>query len=1044
MPDFYSIRVNPLEDVANQCTIVILDKEKGTFDDELALEAAGDPLQFKIIDNSEDPFTPIKSTQATIKFNSTANTNSNTFSSGSDERWWVLIVRGDLSVLPIKPIFIGHLIMKDIREDFMPIPNVVTLIATDGLGLLKEIPLQLPPPVPVTMERGPTDTDGRWVSNSTILNNNIQIDIHKRKLDGTPIWWVTALKEGDQITIVFAGDGTQRAVYIIGDTITDFGDYMSFENVILISGTDYSATNGEQYSIYFDTPELNPRGKYKIIEYISWCLQRTGTFEVAPPIINVAFNIKLSELTSDISTPNTDREHMFDTVYLDSKTFEDEIGTCINCYEVLKRILGEEAVLFQRNGQWWIVRIDEFNGITGTTGQVEGSEEVTNGDFASGSGWNLGAGWTITGGAAQHDGGAFFFANMNQSGSLTVGAQYRVRVTVGGTIGTVGITLGQSGTQILANAGDTVDFTGTYGGLGMIIRFDPQNTFNGSIDGVSIKSLTTGTISSRGFYVTQFDDKGVFIGNLGEKEYSKEIGKDAPYTIFFSEEQTTFTSDRSHGWVKETYNYDLPLEIPYNKDFSRGDLIDDSDPTNVKYNIEGWRFYKDIPADTQDNEAYIRRVINSFGVETDRYVVIGIASEALYYIESERIPLLEGDRFDFSVDWRLNSDLGSSGHSTLFVAQIRLFADNGTFWNLHGGNSTDPIPIWIESDSTWTTNQRYFVLEWDGDVDDTAWKTVSFWDNAPCPPIPFGLSGDITILLIASIQSDLVEHHFSNLQWTYIPYINGSYQKYEAQSNTVKRGDPRYKARRDNQVYMTDSPKPLFKGAMFKLVEQDILDLTNFIFTDNSDFFADENRINLPGDRTTDLFVGQQIQIQFTTLNNGTFTIIAIAYDADSNTTNVIVSSPLVDEPSVSATWYHSTFSLTSLSLIDNSGIINQQGFYDAALYPDGSGYVQRPYFEIQIYDLWNQFKAENKQFEIQCQGLDVEVTDVESLPGLAHILYMWRFRDDNVNTNDRIFYLLTFNQSLRLCDWNGTAREVGNATRDKTYVGNVFKYISR
>jgi hypothetical protein len=54
---------------------------------------------------------------------------------------------------------------------------------------------------------------------------------------------------------------------------------------------------------------------------------------------------------------------------------------------------------------------------------------------------------------------------------------------------------------------------------------------------------------------------------------------------------------------------------------------------------------------------------------------------------------------------------------------------------------------------------------------------------------------------------------FSNLQFEYIPFINGSYQKYSGQYWKVSQTGE-YKAVREQEVYVSDSPRRLFKGAM--------------------------------------------------------------------------------------------------------------------------------------------------------------------------------------------------------------------------------------
>lgn len=203
------------------------------------IEPAGDPFHLSTIDNEESKLSPIKATQATLRFLSTNQVNLNTFIDGTDDRWKVNIVAGN------SDIFSGFLVIDDMDEDFNFVPNEVTLVAIDGLGTLKDVPLTKP--------------DG-----------------------STPRW------------------------------------------------TEES------------------EGKYKIIEFIAWALQKTG----------LKLDIMLADNLFEESYPNLPA---FDNIYLDAKTFEgNEIGVCEDCYSVLEKILTDGYFIKQWRNQWWILRQDEY------------------------------------------------------------------------------------------------------------------------------------------------------------------------------------------------------------------------------------------------------------------------------------------------------------------------------------------------------------------------------------------------------------------------------------------------------------------------------------------------------------------------------------------------------------------------------------------------------------------------------------------------------------------------------------------------------------
>lgn len=93
-----------------------------------------------------------------------------------------------------------------------------------------------------------------------------------------------------------------------------------------------------------------PKGKFKIIEYISWCLSKTN---LDLPI-NIIWSLFPEQLTD---TTN----HAFAFIYLEAMSFETEIGAREDCYTVLKKLI-PHCIISQENGEWWILRIDELNG----------------------------------------------------------------------------------------------------------------------------------------------------------------------------------------------------------------------------------------------------------------------------------------------------------------------------------------------------------------------------------------------------------------------------------------------------------------------------------------------------------------------------------------------------------------------------------------------------------------------------------------------------------------------------------------------------------
>lgn len=206
------------------------------------LEMAESPLKIEVVDNDEDKFTTIRSKQAIINIHTSDGIGLETFAEGGDNRYKVTIYS------PTEMLLVGWLSISDLQEDFLPDPNILTLIATDGLGFLS------------------------------------------------------------------------------GEPLTDL--------------------NGD-----------NPYKENRIIDYIIWCLAKTGNSLGFVICMNIREEnaIVLDSDTEDLS-------HFFKYIFLDAKTFESEVGESEDCETVLNKIFKRMCFITQKNGLWWIMRVDEMAG----------------------------------------------------------------------------------------------------------------------------------------------------------------------------------------------------------------------------------------------------------------------------------------------------------------------------------------------------------------------------------------------------------------------------------------------------------------------------------------------------------------------------------------------------------------------------------------------------------------------------------------------------------------------------------------------------------
>lgn len=273
--------------------------------------ATDSPLIISIIDNDEDKYTPIRGKQATIKFLSDSSLFQEmaTFSDSSDNRWYVEIK----DITNTLTIFVGFLMLPDMQQLFQPDPVVVELTASDHLGILKDIPLtDFNEDVPI----------GKYTMAALIS--------YCLRKTGLSLYWtaINNLRHGG------------------GERIATNVNFNATGNVITVDFFIGFFYVGMPLQIDSASNDMNTI----VTEIVS-----STQIRVADTLVNetaTIYNVTFTDLSS--------ADHFYE-LYNDTKTYEDEIGTLINCYEVLEKILGEDCFLTQHLGKWWIVRIDEYD-----------------------------------------------------------------------------------------------------------------------------------------------------------------------------------------------------------------------------------------------------------------------------------------------------------------------------------------------------------------------------------------------------------------------------------------------------------------------------------------------------------------------------------------------------------------------------------------------------------------------------------------------------------------------------------------------------------
>lgn len=335
---------------------------------------------------------------------------------------------------------------------------------------------------------------------------------------------------------------------------------------------------------------------------------------------------------------------------------------------------------------------------------------------------------------------------------------------------------------------------------------------------------------SNSIYVTEYDYLGAFVSFHSPTNYNIFIGRDEDIKPYLADWR--LSAERPHGFTKLTFNYEYPKEIPCNKDFSAGDYIEDLTEEVVdgetmypkSYQLSCWNFWKqDVPGGSDYHatptlgEVFIKRIFNQYDYEFQRYVVMTYPTYPNpNIIESEGIEVSIGDKFDFGFDYRFSTDI-DDGPFTNSHSQIRLEGTDGSVYFLDGNGE------WLLSDSTWSINYSFLQDYYNTDDEDMSeWKSFYIQDIDRIP-----VDGKIFIVINWGNYSQLSsrELYIKDVSFTYYPFVNGSHTRYTGQYQKVTRNPEDYLAKLDETVYVSDSPKPILKGGIFRQIDVDTFKL---------------------------------------------------------------------------------------------------------------------------------------------------------------------------------------------------------------------------
>lgn len=317
------------------------------------------------------------------------------------------------------------------------------------------------------------------------------------------------------------------------------------------------------------------------------------------------------------------------------------------------------------------------------------------------------------------------------------------------------------------------------------------------------------------YNIYTFSSTGTYLGIGTPTTYAKIIGKGETIKLINADAEVFPESGRKY--VKSTFNLQYPLEIICNKDYTRGTVNGTiTVPSGyVAYNplecwVNGKNPHGSVINTAVDKVGYMRKKVTN-GYEEERILVLPklTSSGFVHYWMTETVSVNAKDKFRFSVDRRLDTDHTGSGWSNDSIFKIRLRGNDGSYWSMIGNASNGKIGSWKVGSGGFPTQSYDWVYQTSTE-DETQWVSHSV-EVDPCP-----VDGNVDIMLFqTNIYGLANDTHFANVEFDYIPLINGVYQIVKSQYHKISTSD-QSKLNIEEEVFISDCILPNVKGSLFR------------------------------------------------------------------------------------------------------------------------------------------------------------------------------------------------------------------------------------
>lgn len=284
--------------------------------------------------------------------------------------------------------------------------------------------------------------------------------------------------------------------------------------------------------------------------------------------------------------------------------------------------------------------------------------------------------------------------------------------------------------------------------------------------------------------------------------YMIEVGAEEKVKPVMPEMLKTLNKPSKETKVK--WDWDEYVQVVCNESFKYGSFVQTTGtaPNETdKYTITNWVLETGAKASrTTSTKLLQRHVVYAGNKLADEYLIM--EREALNtpsFAKSCNVYVRQDDYLELSFQYSLKANISPSANDT--VMAVYLYGDDSTYWML------DDDGTWSQSNATWSVNTR--VLE----VTYATGTGADWYDKSVAGTVPRNGYIQFEFVNVGSLQQ---YRYYRNLQIDITPAI----QKFrrlkiagDFDSYTI---DRTFKKNSENQIYLSDSPSPNYKGTIYQ------------------------------------------------------------------------------------------------------------------------------------------------------------------------------------------------------------------------------------